>query len=164
MRIKTQTLAIIALMAAFVFLATIIHIPTGPATYFNLSEVVVFTSAILFGPLVGGLSGGIGAALADMLLGFALPWAPISFIIKGLEGLIIGLLARILPKNLLGESLAILATFPLMIGGYTISTGLIYGWPAALIELYTDIVQCATGLALSLPLTYALRKTKVLER
>jgi|YelNatPaOPRAMG01_1025707.scaffolds.fasta_scaffold00498_15 uncharacterized membrane protein len=162
---NTKRLALIAVLAGFTFLATLIHVNTGPSNYFNLSEVIVYTSALLFGPVVGGLSGGVGASLADILLGFALPWSPISFLIKGVEGLIVGTISSLSWKNrLLGDVVSILVAFPFMIGGYTVAVGLLYGWPASLVELYTDIVQCAAGLALAIPLTYALRKIRISER
>jgi uncharacterized membrane protein len=165
MQTNVKRLALIAMLAGFTFLATLIHVNTGPSTYFNLSEVIVYTSALLFGPAVGSLSGGVGAALADILLGFALPWAPISFLIKGIEGLIVGAVSSLHWKNrLLGDTLSILIAFPFMIAGYTVSVGLLYGWPASLVEFYTDIVQCSAGLALALPLTYALRKIRISER
>ncbi|MCR4428239.1 MAG: ECF transporter S component [Caldiserica bacterium] len=165
MRKNLKAISLTSMLAGFTFLATLIHINTGPSTYFNLSEVIVFTSSLLFGPLVGGLSGGVGAALADILLGFALPWAPISFLIKGVEGLIVGGISSLKWKNrTLGDVISILLVFPIMIGGYTLSVGLLYGWPASLIEFYTDIVQCSAGLALALPLTYTLRKIRISER
>jgi uncharacterized membrane protein len=165
MKSNVKRLALIAMLAVFTFLATLIHVNTGPSSYFNLSEAMVYTSALLFGPAVGALSGGIGAALADMLLGFALPWAPISFLIKGMEGLIVGALSSLRWKNrLLGDIVSSLAAFPVMIAGYTISVGLIYGWPASLVEFFTDIVQCPAGLIIAIPLTYALRKIRVSER
>ncbi|MGB9553082.1 MAG: ECF transporter S component, partial [bacterium] len=83
----------------------------------------------------------------------------------GVEGLIVGIIASIPWKNrLLGDIVSILVAFPFMIGGYTVSVGLLYGWPASLVEFYTDIVQCSVGLALAIPLTYALRKIRISER
>ncbi len=162
-RLRTLTLA--AMLAALTFLATLIRIAPNASSYFNLSEVVIFSGALLFGGAVGGLSGGIGAALADILNGFAIPWAPITFLIKGMEGWLVGTLARLPWKNrLLGDVLSTLAAFPIMIGFYTLSAGLIYGWPAALVELFTDLFQCATGLLLAIPVVYALRWTQFIKR
>lgn len=164
MKINARKIALIAVLTAVTFLATLVHLPTGAASYFNLSEAVVYASALLFGWLVGGLAGGLGAALADILLGFALPWAPISFLVKGLEGFVVGSLARLPWKHrLLGDIVSILAAFPIMVGGYVLSAGLIYGWPAAYVEFVTDLVQCATGLAIALPLAYGLRRARIAQ-
>ncbi len=159
-KITTREIALVAVLAALTFLGTLIHVRTSPSSYFNLSEVIVYASALLFGGTIGGLAGGIGAGLADIVLGAALPWAPISFVIKALEGLIVGLISKLPWKNrLLGDFLSCLTAIPLMVGSYVMATGFIYGWPAALIEFYTDIVQAPVGLLLALPLVYSLRKT-----
>lgn len=79
-----------AVFAALVFVATmIIRIPI-PATqgYFNVGDSMVYASALLFGPLVGGLAGGIGAGLAD-IIGYPI-FAPGTFIIKLIEGALVG--------------------------------------------------------------------------
>ena len=52
---------------------------------------MVYTTAILFGPLVGAFAGGIGSMFADLFLGYS-HFAPATLIIKGLEGAIVGLL------------------------------------------------------------------------
>ena len=48
-------------------------------------------AGLAFGPFVGGIVGGVGTAIADLLGGF-LPFAPLSLIADGLEGLLIGLI------------------------------------------------------------------------
>jgi len=65
-----------------------------PATrgYFNLGDMMVYTAAVLTGPLVGALAGGIGSAISDVLLSPA--FAPGTLVIKGLEGLTVGYLYR----------------------------------------------------------------------
>jgi uncharacterized membrane protein len=87
---NTAQLARIALFTALVFVATTIVRVTIPATggYFNFGDSVIFAVAILFGPLVGGISGGLGAAIADAI-GFPI-FAPGTLIIKFCEGAITG--------------------------------------------------------------------------
>lgn len=71
----------------------VISIPIpGTSGYFNLGDTFVMISALLFGPIIGMLVGAIGPALADSI-GY-LPYAPATLVIKGLEGLIVGLIAR----------------------------------------------------------------------
>jgi len=80
----------IAIFSALVFVATmIIRIPI-PATqgYFNVGDSMIYAAALLFGPLVGGFAGGIGAGLAD-IIGYPI-FAPGTFIIKLVEGAIVG--------------------------------------------------------------------------
>jgi uncharacterized membrane protein len=62
-------LALAAVMAALVFVATMVIRITIPATggYFNVGDSMIYVAALLFGPFVGGLAGGIGASLVDVL-------------------------------------------------------------------------------------------------
>lgn len=87
-------LATAVVFAAFVCVATIIFAVSIPATsgYFNIGETMIYVAALLFGPYVGAFAGGIGSAIADMLL--APVYAPGTFIIKGFEGIIVGFLNR----------------------------------------------------------------------
>ena len=63
-------ISIWATMAALVCIATlIIRIPNPMGGYFNIGDVMIFVSALTFGPIVGGVAGGIGSSLAD-LIGF----------------------------------------------------------------------------------------------
>ena len=57
---------------------------------FNIGDVGVFISGIFFGPLVGGIAGGVGSALGDVFSGYV-HYAPITFLVKGLEGFLTGL-------------------------------------------------------------------------
>lgn len=134
-----RKVALGAMLAAAVALATMIHIPMpGMRIYFNLGEGVIYVIAILLGARFGALCGGIGAALADLLLGYPL-WAPLTLLIKGSEGAVVGLLA---PK---GRKSAILAGAVIMIAGYTASAGFLYGWKVAPMEFVTDLVQTGIG-------------------
>ena len=76
--------------AALVYAATLVSIAT-PVTkgYFNLGESMVYTAAVLGGPAVGAIAGAVGSAAADLTLGYA-HYAPGTFVIKGLEGYIVG--------------------------------------------------------------------------
>ncbi len=79
-----------AVFAALVLAATMISVYT-PITegYFNLGESMVYTAAILGGPYVGLIAGGIGSALADIILGYS-HYAPGTLVIKAIEGYLAG--------------------------------------------------------------------------
>jgi len=62
--------------------------------YFNVGEIMVYTSALLMGPWVGGFAGGVGSMIADLALGYPY-YAPGTLVIKGVEGVIVGYLARL---------------------------------------------------------------------
>ncbi|RLE63491.1 MAG: hypothetical protein DRN53_02115 [Thermoprotei archaeon] len=91
----TIKMGILVVSISLVCIATMALTVYVPATrgYFNLGETMVYTVAILFGPYIGALAGGIGSALADLLLGYA-HYAPATLVIKAVEGLVVGYLAR----------------------------------------------------------------------
>jgi uncharacterized membrane protein len=82
------------IFTALVAVATMSFVISIPATtgYFNIGETVIYVAAILFGPYVGAISGGVGAAISDLL--FAPVYAPATLIIKALEGSIVGSLGQ----------------------------------------------------------------------
>lgn len=91
----TLLLARSAIMAALVAVATfIVQIP-NPATkgYFNIGDIMIFVSALTFGPIVGGFAGSVGSAISDVAGGYGY-FAPFTFVIKGVEGIIAGLISN----------------------------------------------------------------------
>ena len=92
----TLTVAQAGIMAALVAVATFaVQVPI-PATkgYLNFGDIMIFASALIFGPIVGGFAGGVGSALSDVAGGYASTYAPFTLIIKGAEGIIAGLIAK----------------------------------------------------------------------
>lgn len=141
---RTRQVALGAALASLVTLATMLHVPVpGFRVYFNLGEGVIYTIAILMGARYGAICGGLGAALADLLLGYPL-WAPLTLIIKGTEGFVVG---RLAPK---GRMIALLAGAAVMVTGYTATAGILYGWKAAPVELVTDLTQTGLGAVFAL--------------
>jgi uncharacterized membrane protein len=145
-------IALSAVFAAIVFVATYSFVISIPATsgYFNLGETIIYVAALLFGPLAGALSGGIGAAFADALL--APQFAPGTLAIKGIEGAIVGILNQKLNRRLSSPTLA--ATISIIVGGLEMVAGyflyeqIVLGYPlaVALAEVPFNFVQMAVNL------------------
>ncbi len=95
----TIRLSITAIFTSLVFVATVIFSIYVPHTegFFNIGETMVYTTALLFGPLVGAFAGGVGSMLADMFLGF-FNYAPATLVIKACEGAVVGVLSKKRPK------------------------------------------------------------------
>lgn len=87
-------MAKLALSTALVTAATIVFTIYIPATkgYFNLGETMVYFTALYFGPFIGAFAGGVGSALADLILGYII-YAPATLLIKAAEGWAAGYLA-----------------------------------------------------------------------
>jgi uncharacterized membrane protein len=98
-RLTTRRLSLAAISAALVCVATMVVSVYVPATngYFNVGEVAVYSTALLFGPVIGAFAGGVGSMLADLLLGYPV-YAPATFVIKGIEGALVGYLSSKYPS------------------------------------------------------------------
>ena len=152
-RLDATVVAMSAVVAAAVAVATMaVSIPIGIG-YLNFGEIVIYTAAFLFGGIVGGLGGGIGAAAADVILGYAM-YGPITLVAKGLEGYVVGRLSGTSTRS---KVVAVAAGAPIMIVSYVLARAYFEGVPAALLsELPSDILQAAVGLLVALPLSRAL--------
>lgn len=151
--LSARVLSYLALFIAFTAVATYLHIPGPSQSYFNLGEVAIYIIALTFGYKAGAIAGSVGSALMDIILGYSL-WAPFTFIIKGLEGLIVGKLAR---EGSWKENLiAILAGGNVMVIGYALTKGILISWPAVLPEVGIDYAQMLIGGLIALPIAQQL--------
>lgn len=150
LELDATAVALSAVVGAAVAVATmVISIPVGLG-YLNFGEVVIYTGAFLFGGVVGGLSGGVGAAAADVILGFPM-YAPITLVAKGIEGYVVGRLAG---ASLRSKAIAVAAGAPFMIAAYVLARAVLEGVPAAIFqELPIDVLQAVVGFAIAVPLT-----------
>jgi uncharacterized membrane protein len=153
--VTTLGIAAAAIMTAVVTVFTAVVQVRNPASggYFNLSDVAVIFAAITFGPWVGLVAGGLGTAIADVLLGYA-QFAPLSFIAHGGEGLLAGLIVLRRPAWLFPAWLAGVAW---MMAGYFVGELVLVGSAQAVADLVgTNWVQALAGV-LGIPLFYAVR-------
>lgn len=157
------SIAITSIFAALTCVLTmLISIPV-PATggYINIGDVGVMLTALIFGPVIGSLGGGIGSALADIFLGYPI-WAPATFIVKGLEGLIVGLIAN--PRKVrtyfnFYDIIAVIIGGLTMVFGYFIVEAFVFnfGIAPALVELPGNLFQSIIGAIISISLIIVLR-------
>ena len=153
------TIALSAMMAALVAVATyMIQIPV-PQTggYINVGDAIVFTSALLFGPVIGGFAGGVGSAISDLFSPYAY-FAPITLIVKGLEGTLAGLISN--GKDWQRDILAVGIGGAVMISGYFLAEAFVmgYGIEAALVETPGNLFQIIFGGLVGIPLSTAVRR------
>ncbi len=150
---NTRVLSFMALFVAFTAVATYLHIPGPSSSYFNLGEVAIYTIALTFGARAGGIAGATGSALMDIILGYSI-WAPFTFIIKGLEGWIVG---RISQKGDWKYNLiAIMVGGNLMIAGYAVAKAMLLSWAVVLPEIGIDFAQMLIGGIIAFPLSHHL--------
>ncbi|AMQ18641.1 ECF transporter S component [Thermococcus peptonophilus] len=155
---SVNTIAIAGITAALVAVATnVIKVPT-PATggYINLGDTMVMFTAMLFGPVIGAFAGGVGSALGDVMGGYP-GWAPVTLVVKGIEGLVVGYVAKRMPGNsglIVGGTIGGL----LMVTGYFLFEAYAFGVPAALEEVPGNLLQAVTGVLVGTVLTNAIKK------
>lgn len=106
-----------------------------PATggYFNLGDTVVMLAAIFFGPLTGLLTGFVGPAIADFI-GFP-QFVPATAAVKGIEGLVVGLIAYKYP-NLSVKIIAVVWGVIILVTGYFVFEAIIYPYVAKTIPFF----------------------------
>ena len=147
------------LIALTTIMTMIIHIPTlGTEGYLNLGDMVVFLAALALGKKGGFVVGGFGSAMADLLLGYT-HYAPITLIVKGLEGYIAGSLL----ETKIGKEKPIIATSIagiFMAFGYFVPEIFMYG-KGAIASIPGNIMQGLLGAVTSVVLYTALKRTNV---
>lgn len=146
-----------AIMSALVTVGTlIIRIPNPMGGYFNLGDVMIFVAALTFNPLIGGIAGGLGSAIAD-IIGFPLFAIP-TLVIKGLEGLLASLITN--KRNVFRDVLAVVAAGTEMVIGYFLVElyALQWGLGGALAEVPANITQIIIGGLVGIPIALVLRR------
>jgi uncharacterized membrane protein len=152
-----------ALFAAIIMLATMIYIPLGAGGgYLNPGDSMIYAAAWFLGPLAAA-AGAIGSALADVILGYAI-YAPATFIIKGLMGLVVGLLIKRNGQNFISKIIAMSAGALIMAAGYLIYEYFILQMGvAALANILWNMVQAVAGVIIGTLVVSALGKIKGIQ-
>lgn len=164
---KLFKLVLAAVFAALSCVATlVIQIPV-PATngYINLGDGAVLLGAFLLGPLYGAAAGGLGSALADLILGYAV-YAPGTFIIKALMALCAALFLRALKKKPLAGAVAggIVGELLMVFGYFAYESELLGYGLAAAASIPANAIQGAAGFIVSVVVYQALRAIPMVKR
>jgi len=148
-------ISLMAVMSALVAVGTlIVRIPNPMGGYFNVGDVMIFVAALTFNPLIGGVAGGLGSAIAD-IIGFPVFALP-TLVIKGLEGLLAGLIKN--KKNVYRDVLAVVVAGAEMVVGYFLVELFLWGLGGALAEVPANIAQIAIGGLVGIPIALVLRR------
>ena len=144
---KVKVLALSGLMAALIAVATgYLKIPTTIG-YFHLGDGFIFMAAALLGPY-GALAAAVGSALADLLAGYFI-YVPVTFIIKGLMGLLAAVCLNKQSSPATQIVVMVLAE-ALMVRGYFLFECMIYDYAAAIAVVITNVMQGLIGIVFGL--------------
>lgn len=153
-----------ALMAALACVATmIIKIPSPLKGYLNLGDCIVLTAGWMLSPTYGFLAAGLGSALADVFSGYV-TYAPATFIIKGLMALIAFYGFKLLNKkigNLPSRIISGIVAEIVMILGYFVFEGFLYGFIPSAVNIPANGVQGIAGLTIGVILIKVFEKSKI---
>ncbi len=156
-----------SVLAALICVATmIVKVPAPLKGYANLGDCVVLVAGWLLPPGYGFLAAGIGSGLADVFSGYAI-YAPVTFVVKGLMAIICfflrkcikGKVKKQLPVLIVGGMIA----ETIMVAGYYIFEGFMYGWEASLVNIPANAIQGFIGLVAGVALSGQLLKIKGLH-
>ena len=164
MHSKTKRIVTAALITSLVCVATmIIKIPSPLKGYLNLGDCIVLIAGWMLSPIYGFMAAGLGSALADLFAGYV-TYAPATFIIKGLMALVAFACFKLMskkmgkfPSRLIG---AILAEI-LMVMGYFVFEGFLYGFAPSVVNIPTNAVQGAAGIIVGLILIKVFEKANI---
>lgn len=154
---NVQKITILGLIIAFnIVLSNIVKIPI-PATngFVNLVEAGIFIAAFLGGARSGFIVGGFSGLLLDLLAGYP-QWMIFSFIIHGLEGLIVGYFGY--KKKLLSQIIGLTIGSLIMVIGYVLAGAILYNWASGVASIIGNIAQAVMGIILVLILIPTLKK------
>ncbi len=164
---NTKKITFLALFTALVTISTItISIPHALG-YTNFGDLFIFLAAMFFDPFFAFVAGGVGSMLADLFLGYA-SYAPFTFVVKGLEGLICGLFVKLLLKAKFNEHLSLIFSMLLgavvMIVGYIFTNTILLGsFLSSVVGSVNDVIQGTVSTLLAYLITYLLSKIKSLD-
>ena len=160
----TKRIVMAALLTALTCVATmVVKIPSPLKGYLNLGDCVVLLSGWMLGPVYGFLAAGIGSALADLFSGYVL-YAPATYVIKGAMALI-AFYGFYLLRNKIGSLpsriLSGITAEAIMILGYFVFEGFLYGFGPSVVNIPANGVQGVAGLILGCLLAKIFEKNRI---
>ncbi|MFA5421498.1 MAG: ECF transporter S component [Bacilli bacterium] len=146
-------------IALSVLLTSFVFIPLPFGGFLNFTDVFIALFAMFFGPWIGATVGALSGLMVDMILGYAF-YAPFTFFIKLIEGLVVGFLflklkgkIRYIAPFVGGLIMAAFYILP----DYILVANLI----AALTSFAFNLIQGVIGASLGLTIYLILLKAKV---
>ena len=163
MHANTRKLVVAAMMTALACVATmIIKIPSPVKGYINLGDCSVLLCGWLLSPVWGFWAAGLGSALADVLSGYVI-YGPATFLIKGLMALVAHYGYALLKAkcgSLTSKILSGIAAEMVMLVGYFLFAGMLYGFGPAVLNIPANAVQGIAGIMIGIILSQFFEKSK----
>ena len=159
-------IVISSLFAALICVATmLIKIPSPLKGYINLGDGIVLLSAWIL-PLPYGLAAaGLGSALADLFSGYVV-YAPATFVIKALMAVAAYFCYKLFSKKAkptMSRILSGILAEIVMILGYFLFEGIMYGFVPSLVNIPANAVQAVAGIIIGVVLITVFEKQNIIK-
>ena len=153
-----------AAMAAIVFILTYTFKIPFPNGYTHLGDCAILIGVIVLGRKKGAGAGGIGAAMADLISGYA-QWIIPTLIIKFLMATVMGIIMeKAMPESKINFLVGAVVGGLVQIVGYTAVKIVYYGFAQAMVMTPGLLIQTAVGIVITLVFVSVLRASGILER
>ena len=151
---KIRDLAWAGMLCALALALTLVSVPLPPG-YINLGDVAVLFAAFTLPMWYAALAAGVGAALADLILGFAV-YAPATLVIKSLAALTACLLLKPMGRHKALRLVALVIASLIIPAGYLVYEGWVLGYGAAtaLAGLPWNLLQAGVGAVAAYALSF----------
>lgn len=164
MKTRTKKIVMAALLASLTCVATmIIKIPSPLKGYVNLGDCIVLVAGWILSLTYGFLAAGLGSALADIFSGYVV-YAPATFVIKGIMALVAYYGFKMLRKkigNLPSRIISGVFAEIIMILGYFVFEGFMYGFVPSLVNIPANGMQAIANLIIGVILIKVFEKNKI---
>lgn len=166
MKTTTQRIVISSLFASLICVATmLIKIPSPLKGYINLGDGFVLLAAWILPLPYGLIAAGLGSALADLFSGYVV-YAPATFVIKALMAVVAYLCYRLFErrlKSLFSRALSGLLSETVMILGYFLFEGLLYGFAPSMVNIPANAVQGVAGIIIGVVMIMFFEKQNIIK-
>jgi len=180
MSVKTKTLLTLILTSVFSalsFVLTMFNIPLPIGGMIHLGNFVCILAGLLFGPVVGGISGSLGMGLYDIVMGYNPTSYIRTFICKFVMGFVAGLIYhnyknnKVVIKTLVSVVIAVILNIGLEFGLRTLLVGIVTNYETSFAtaiaktpsSLITGIVTIIAIMIINPPLQIAIRNHKKIK-
>lgn len=164
---QIKRLCVCAMFAGLIFVITaFVSVPAGPVGNINLGDVFIIIATFALGPY-GAIAGGLGAMLADLIGAYAI-YAPATLVVKAGLAIVCYYVYRGIKKvirlDYISRLIGALCGELVMVLGYFLYEGILYGFATALISVPFNLIQGGVALVLGTLISYLLLKNKVIAR
>ena len=166
MKNTTYKIVISSLFAALICVATmLIKIPSPLKGYINLGDGIVLLAAWVLPLPYGLVAAGLGSALADLFSGYVV-YAPATFAIKALMVVVAYSCYKLFTKKTKSTVSRIFSGILaeiVMILGYFLFEGILYGFVPSLVNIPANAVQAVAGIIIGVVLITVFEKQNIIK-